>query len=273
MVEFRTAVPLDAHALEIENVGVVRWGHEILADVSLRVPAGGCCVVLGPNGSGKSTLLAVLSGYLWASRGTVCVGGQVYGRVDLATVRRTIGLIETSRSPTFDERMTVREIVATGLFGTIRLPLQEEIPPRAWQRVEAELELFGLGALRDSPLAALSTGEQMKALLARAMVGAAQFLLLDEPTAGLDMGARAACIGVLDRLLSRPEHPTVLMVSHHLDELPRSVDQVVLLKGGRVFADGPADAVLTSENLSRVFDCRVRVWRSDGRYVTSVQDE
>lgn len=263
---------MNAHAIDLENVSVVRRGHSILTDISLRVAPGSCCAVLGPNGSGKSTLLAVLSGYMWPTSGTVCIGGQTYGQVELALVRRRIGLIEPSRSPTFDERMSVREVVATGLFGTIRLPLHEEVSSVAWDRVENEIRSFGLVGLANETFSQLSTGEQMKALLARAMIGAPRLLLLDEPTAGLDMGARAACIGVLDRLLRRPDHPTVVMISHHLDELPCSVDQVVLLKQGHVFRDGSPEVVLTSENLSRLLDCRVEVFRSKGRYVASVND-
>jgi len=238
----------------------------------LRVAPGSCCAILGPNGSGKSTLLAVVSGYLWPTRGTVCIGGQTYGQVELAQVRRGIGLIEPSRSPMFDERMSVREVVATGLFGTIRLPFHEEVPSAAWDRVENEIRSFGLGGLVNEAFSQLSTGEQMKTLLARAMIGKPRLLLLDEPTAGLDMGARAACIGVLDRLLRRTDHPTVVMISHHLDELPSSVDQVVLLKQGSVFGDGPPAAVLTSEKLSRLLDCRVEVFKSNGRYVASVSE-
>jgi iron complex transport system ATP-binding protein len=238
----------------------------------VRVAPGSCCAILGPNGSGKSTLLAVLSGYVWPTSGVVCIGGQTYGQVELARVRRGIGLIEPSRSPMFDERMTVREVVATGLFGTIRLPFQEEIPPKAQNRIKAEIRSFGLGGLADEAFSQLSTGEQMKALLARAMIGKPRLLLLDEPTAGLDMGARAACIGVLDRLLSRSDHPTVVMISHHLDELPCSVSQVVLLKQGRVVGDGPPAAVLTSAKLSRLLDCRVEVFKNNGRYVAGVQE-
>jgi iron complex transport system ATP-binding protein len=238
----------------------------------LQAAPGSCCAVLGPNGSGKSTLLAVLSGYLWPTRGTVRVGGQVYGKVELASVRRTIGLIEPSRSPAFDDDMSVREVVATGLFGTIRLPLDEEISARAQHRIKAEIQSFGLNGLENGPFSRLSTGEQMKVLLARAMIGQPRLLLLDEPTAGLDMGARAACIGALDRLLSRSDHPTVIIISHHLDELPRAVGQVVLLKHGRVYGDGPPEVMLTSEKLSRLLDCRVEVLQSSGRYVASVQE-
>jgi iron complex transport system ATP-binding protein len=228
---------------------------------------------LGPNGSGKSTLLAVLSGYMWPTSGVVRIGGQTYGQVELALVRRGIGLIEPSRSPMFDERMSVREVMATGLFGTICLPLHEEVSSEAWDRVENEIRSFGLAGLANDAFSQLSTGEQMKALLARAMIGKPRLLLLDEPTAGLDMGARAACIGALDRLLSRSDRPTVVMISHHLDELPHSLDQVVLLKQGRVFGDGPPAAVLTSEKLSRLLNCRVEVVKSNGRYVASVQEE
>ncbi len=263
---------MNACAIELHNVSVVRRGRVILAGISLDVAPGSCCAILGPNGSGKSTLLAVLSGYVWPTSGTVRIGGHVYGRVDLAHIRRGIGLIEPSRSPAFDERACVREVVATGLFGTIRLPPHEEVSAGAWERIDEELESFGLGELRDGPFAQLSTGEQMKALLARAMVAEAGLLLLDEPTAGLDMGARAACIGGLERLLGRDRHPTVVIVSHHLDELPRLVDQVVGLKAGRVFGAGPPDAILTSERLSGLFDCRIEVLKSNGRYVAGVRE-
>jgi iron complex transport system ATP-binding protein len=209
---------------------------------------------------------------MWPSSGVVRIGGQTYGQVELAQVRRGIGLIEPSRSPMFDERMSVREVVATGLFGTIRLPLHEEVSSEAWDRVENEIRSFGLGGLANEAFSQLSTGEQMKTLLARAMIGKPRLLLLDEPTAGLDMGARAACIGVLDRLLSRSDRPTVVMISHHLDELPCAVDQVVLLKQGGIFGDGAPEAVLTSARLSRLLDCRVEVFKSNGRYVASVQE-
>jgi iron complex transport system ATP-binding protein len=265
-------VLLNAYAISLENVSVVRWGHPILAGVSLRVAPGACCAVLGSNGSGKSTLLAVLSGYVWPSSGVVRIGGQTYGQVDLARIRRSIGLIETSRSPAFDERMSVRDVIATGLFGTIRLPFHEEVSSEAWDRIRAEIAGFGLGVLEEAAFSQLSTGEQMKTLLARAMIGKPQLLLLDEPTAGLDMGARAGCIGALDRLLNRADHPTVVIISHHLDELPRSVDQVVLLKHGSMFGAGSPDAMLTSEKLGRLLDCRVEVFKSNGGYVASVQE-
>jgi iron complex transport system ATP-binding protein len=261
---------MNAHTVVLDDVSVVRWGRRILCDISLHVPAGSCCAILGPNGSGKSTLLSVLSGYMWPSSGAVSIGGQVFGKVDLAAIRSTIGLIEPSRSPAFDPGMSVRDVVATGLFGTVRLPIRHGRSPQRWRGVDAEIERLGLSDLQNSAFAQLSTGEQMKVLLARAMVAKAGLLLLDEPTAGLDMGARAACIGVLDRLLNRRSHPTVVIVTHHLDELPRWVDQVVLLKQGRIVGQGTAEQMLTSRKLSRLFDCRVEALKSNGRYVAGV---
>ena len=245
----------------------------MLKDVSLQVEPGTCCAILGPNGSGKSTLVSVLSGYTWPSSGSVAIGGPVFGKVELAQVRRGIGLIEPSRSPAFDEPMRVRDVVATGLFGTIRLPIHQEVEPEQWKRVDAEIGQLGLGAMAEAVFSHLSTGGRMKVLLARAMVAQAGLLMLDEPTAGLDMGARAVCVGVLERLLNRKDHPTVVIVSHHLDELPRMVDQVVLLKEGSVFAVAPAEMVLTSARLWGLFDCQVQVIKTNGRYVADVRKD
>jgi iron complex transport system ATP-binding protein len=230
-----------------------------------------CCAILGPNGSGKSALMAVLAGYLWPSAGTVCIDGSVLGQVSLEEVRRTIGLIEPSRAPKFDDWMTVREVVATGLFGTIMLPLREDLSKNQWRRVDAELASVGLHALAGHRYGDLSSGEQMKTLLARAMISDARILLLDEPTVGLDIGSRAACVEALDRLAARTDPPTIVIVSHHLDELPHSVGQVLLMKSGRVFAQGTPEAMLTSSHLSELFGCRIEVFKNDGRFVASAR--
>ena len=265
--------PLHGHAVELRHVTLVRDGHEILHDVDLRIRRGSCCAILGPNGAGKSALVAVLAGFMWPSRGDVLVEGQVFGRVDLSEVRRSIGLVEPSRSPGFASDSTVREVVATGLFGTFMLPIGTDLTGSQRERVDCEMAAMGLGPLAEHAFGRLSTGEQMKTLLARAMVGDVRILLLDEPTAGLDMGMRAACVAALERLSARPAPPTVILVSHHLDELPASVDQVVLLKQGAVFDAGSPAQVLTSERLSRLFGCRVTVMRSHGRFVASVAAE
>lgn len=258
------------YALELRGVNVVRSGKRILDDIHLRVRKHACCAVMGPNGSGKSTLISILSGYDWASSGQVRVNGHLFGRVPLDAVRRGIGLIEPSRSPEFSPLIRVRELVATGLFGTICLPLGRGVTTAQWARVDVEIERLGLNAFRDSLFSRLSTGEQMKVLIARAMLSEPELLLLDEPSVGLDMGARAALIQHIDALQTRTPAPTVLVVTHHLDELPTSVDHVVLLKAGRILAQGRPEDVLTSERMSDLFSCQVRVMCDRGRFVASV---
>ena len=262
---------MSRNAIELKNVGVTRRGNVILAEISLTVEAGSCCAILGPNGSGKSALVAVLAGYLWSSTGTVSVDGRTYGRVDLADVRSRIGLIEPSRAPKFDDRTCVRDVVVTGLFGTIVLPPHRGVTDSQWRRVDEEMASVGLSEISERAYGDLSSGEQMKTLLARAMVSNAKILLLDEPTVGLDIGSRAACVAVLDRLLARSRPPTVVIVSHHLDELPAAVDRIVLMKGGRVVGQGTPDDLLTSAHLTALFGCQVEVIRSSGRFLASVR--
>jgi iron complex transport system ATP-binding protein len=258
-------------ALSLRDIGFVRQGRNILSAVSFDVVKGTCCAIMGPNGSGKSTLAAIISGYTWPSSGEVRLLGKTFGRVDMRTMRSSIGLIETSRGPSFPEYMNVREIVATGLFGVLMLP-DDELLAGQWRKVDREMKTLGIRDLAGKPLAELSSGEQTKVLIARALVARPRLLVLDEPTSGLDMRARAQVVRTLDEVRKRSNPPTIIIVSHHLDELPHRVDKVLLLEDGRVAAFGrPAD-VLTSGNLSRVFDCRIRVVRHSGRFVAAVKN-
>jgi len=258
------------NAIDLHNVSVFRAGHHILTNINWQVEKGQCCAIIGPNGSGKSTLIAVTAGYVWPSAGTVTVFGQKYGTVSLTGVRQKIGLIEPSRMPKFNDSMPLRNIVATGLFGTVLLSPAKRIAPKDWKKIDAEISLLGLQNLADAAFGQLSTGEQMKTLIARAMVSEAGLLILDEPTIGLDIGARATVVQALDKLLSRKNPPTLVIVSHHLDELPTCVHQVLLLKNGTVLVKGSPERVLTSRNLSRAFDCNVNVSRNGRRYISCV---
>ena len=255
--------------IEIENVSVVCDGQAILEDISFNLVGGECLAIIGPNGSGKSTLLALLSGYLWPSTGSVTVAGQVFGKTNLGKLRQSIGLIEPSRMPSFDERMVVREMVATGLFGSLMLPIDCEIGIRDWARVDNEINAVGLNKHAKDSFGLLSTGEKMKAYIARAMVSGPELLLLDEPTVGLDIGARAMFMESLENTMKRYPRPTIVIVSHHLDELPRDVDKVMLMKDGMVFEFGRPEEILTSQKLSVLFDCKVNVFEKDGRYAAS----
>lgn len=261
---------MTANALELANIRWVCQGKVLLDDIHLQVPTGTSCAILGPNGAGKSALIAILSGYLWPTRGQVRIHGASLGRTPVGEVRRGLGLVEPSRSPEFPKRMSTWEVVATGLFGTIVLPLGHPVTDAQETEVEQALEHFGIHTLGRRIFVSLSSGEKMKALLARALVGPTRILLLDEPTVGLDMGMRAASVATLDRLMERPDPPTLVVVSHHLDELPTRLDHLVLIKDGRIQKQGPPGDVLTDRNLSDLFDCTVSVSRQNGRYVACV---
>lgn len=253
-------------ALALDHVSVTRGGVDLLSDINLRLPRGQCHAVLGPNGAGKSVLVSVCAGFTWATSGQVSMNGQVFGETHLSSLRRTVGLIEPSRCPEFPHWMTAFDVITSGIFGSIMPPLGQELTIQQQDLVAGEIETLHLERVCQARFANLSSGEQMKVLLGRALVGQPSLLLLDEPTTGLDIGARAACVAAVEALLQRPHAPAVLMVTHHVDELPAKVDQVMLLKQGRVLQQGEMKDMLTAPWLSQLFDCEVRVRQQQGRY-------
>lgn len=260
-------------AVSLEGVCFSREGREILKDIVWSVGRGECAAIVGANGAGKSTLLALLAGYLWPQEGSVSVLGETFGEIEIARVRERIGVIAPSRLPEIPPWMTVAEIIASGFFGTIVIPPREKISRKKWKSVAEMLRVVGLEERAEESFGELSTGEKMRTLLARAMIARHDLLLLDEPTAGLDLRARVAVIRTLEQLHQRQERPAIIMVTHHLEDLPQSVKKVLLLKQGRIYAQGNAKDVLTSKNLSAVFDCKVEVARRSGHYYTIVRAE
>ena len=257
--------------ISLKNVSVIRDNVKVLSGINWMVLNGQCCAVLGPNGAGKSALVAVLSGYLWPQDGSVSVLGKTYGEVNLQSIRSKIGLIEPSRMPQFDETTPVRDVIATGLFGTVMLPPDKKISKKQWEKTDSQISFFKLQKQKSVAIGTLSTGEQTKVLIARAMVSGPKMLILDEPTSGLDMGNRAIVVKMLNKLHKHKNPPTVIIVSHHLDELPKFLNQVVLLKNGKIIEQGKPQKVLTSSNLSKTFNCKVEVFKNKGRYLSSVR--
>lgn len=247
------------NVIKLENVSVVRQGQTILQGIDWQVKAHQCWAILGANGSGKSTLAGVLCGYIWPADGTVAVLGETFGRTDMARLRSRIGLVEVSRVPQFYPETPVREIIATGLFGTIILPWYKDMGPDQWQVVDCEIKEMGLEEFVEQPFGRLSTGEQAKVLIARAMVSRPQLLILDEPTAGLDIGNRMKVITMLEKLAMRNNPPTVIVISHHVAELPRTITHTLVLKQGQILRQGQCTEVITSEVMSEAFDCPMRI--------------
>jgi iron complex transport system ATP-binding protein len=257
-------------AILLRSVGVVRSNRWILRDINWAVPAGACAAVLGPNGSGKSTLTKVIAGHLWPTAGDVRVLGEHFGEVDLHQLRRGIRLVSSTAPVELDHELTAHEVAMTGFFGT--LGLYDEVSQQMRDDAAGMLDRVGLHPVADHRYNTLSSGERMRCLLARALVIRPQLLMLDEPTMGLDFLAREQVLAAVQSLSTADdEHrPTVLMITHHLEELPPMVSQVLLLSEGQAAAHGSAAEVLRPEVLSPVYHCPMEITHLGGRYYAQV---
>jgi iron complex transport system ATP-binding protein len=260
-----------ANAFELSSVGVRRGESWILRGVDWAVPAGACAAVLGPNGSGKSTLARILACHLWPTEGEASVLGGRLGEANLPDVRKAIRLVQPAGPYDVDPALTAREVALTGFFGTIGL--YDRFSDAMDAEAERLLGQVGLGHVADHAYATLSSGERVRALIARALAVRPGLLLLDEPTAGLDLLAREQVLATVQRLFEASDgaaRPTVVMITHHVEELPPATAHVLLLSEGRVAASGTPEQVLRAEVLSRAYDFEVQVRRSNGRYYVEV---
>jgi iron complex transport system ATP-binding protein len=253
-----------APVLELKDVTYRRDRKQILEGVSFTVREREHWALLGPNGAGKSTVLSFCGAVTFPTAGTVCVLGEQLGHVELAALRRSIGHVNP-RHPLRTPR-TVREVVLSGVTGTIELPLRWQ--PTAAQAARAAdlIGTLGLAAKADTRWPVLSQGERGRTLIARALAADPALLLLDEPSSGLDVAAREQLLETLD-LLERT-HPDIawVLVTHHLEELPTATTHALLLSGGRVVAAGPAAETLTTENVTAAFRHPITVRHDDGRW-------
>ncbi len=257
-------------AIEIRNVSVTRGNRTILRDVSWSVPTGSCAAILGPNGSGKSTLVRVIMGQIWPSRGEVSVLGRRFGETDLNELRESIRLVQANGAVEFDPEETTERVVLTGFFGTIGL--FKETTAAMLSRARKLIKQVGLQKEIQQPFRTLSSGERMRCLIARALVVKPKLLILDEPTAGLDLLAREQVLETVHLLIKQSKSPpTLLLITHHVEELLPETSQVLLLKDGQASAAGPPAKVITAAKLSAVYNCPVRITRRDGRFWWHVQ--
>jgi iron complex transport system ATP-binding protein len=263
------------HAIELRNVSVRRGDTLILRDVSWSVPAGACAAVLGPNGAGKSTLTRILACHLWPTTGEVRVAGGTFGKSSLPDLRKHIRLVQPAGPYDVDPQLTAHEAVLTGYFGSIGLydAVTDEMRGRATEL----LGHVGLAHVASHTYATLSSGERVRSLIARALALRPRLLLLDEPTAGLDLLAREQVLATVQRLIEpagrdarQHEPPTVLMITHHVEELPPVTSHVLLLSEGQVAASGTPEQVLRADVLSRVYRCPLEVRRQGGRFYVEV---
>lgn len=256
-------------AIHLMGVGFRREGRWILDDIHWRVPAGTCAAILGPNGSGKSTLTRIIAGHLWPTVGEVRVLGQTFGEVDLHSLRRELRLVQSSSPVEMDADLTAMEVVLTGYFGT--LGLYDPVSDGMKRRAAEVLDHVGLHQVADHRYTTLSNGERMRTLIARALVVSPRLLMLDEPTAGLDLLAREQILATVQALFDAGgEAPTVLFITHHLEELPPATSQVLILGDGKAISKGSPEQVLREEVLSPVYGCPMQIRQEAGRYYVQV---
>lgn len=256
-------------AIRLNDVGFQRGGNWILREIDWQVPAGACAAILGPNGSGKSTLTRVIAGHLWPSVGQVSVLGEEFGTVDLHQLRRGLRLVQSSGPVEMDPDLTTLEVTLSGYFGT--LGLYDAVTESMRREAADTLDRVGLHGVIDHRFTTLSSGERMRCLIARALVVKPLLLMLDEPTAGLDLLAREQVLATVQALFEEtPDPPAVVFITHHLEELPPATSNVLLLGRGRAVARGAPAEVLRGEILSPVYGCPMDVSRVGSRFYAQV---
>jgi iron complex transport system ATP-binding protein len=260
-----SGAPGAPEVLALRDVSVRHESGTILERLDWTVRGDERWVVLGPNGSGKTTLLRVASLYLHPSSGSVTVDGEELGRADVRVLRTRIGLASPAFGALLRPALTAREAVMTGRYAALE-PWWHDYGADDRARADELLSAFGVGDLGDRTVGSLSSGERQRVLLARAFSGRPVLVLLDEPTAGLDLGGREDLVGRLDALGADPTGPPTVLVTHHVEEIPATTTHVLLLDDGAVVAQGPLDEVLTEPLLSSTFGLALRLERRDGRW-------
>jgi iron complex transport system ATP-binding protein len=250
--------------LSVAGLRIERGGTMILRNVSWRVERGQHWVILGANGSGKTSLLSALTGYLMPTAGEISLLGETYGRSDWRELRKKIGLVSSSIRQMMSDDEPALATVASGKYAMIDFWGQITRAEKARaQRLLREVEC---DHLTDRPWRVLSQGERQRVLIGRALMGRPRVLILDEPCAGLDPAMREHFLQFIQRFGRKGNAPTLLFVTHHVEEIMPVFSHVLLLKEGSVLAAGRKAAWLSSRNLSDAFRARITLAKAGSRY-------
>jgi iron complex transport system ATP-binding protein len=251
--------------LALENVSVVRAGKTILNSVTWSVQANERWVIVGPNGAGKTTLLKIAAAQLQPSSGTARVLGETLGEINVFDLRTRVGFASTAIASRIPNSETVLDAVMTASYAiTGRFKEKyEDVDERRARRV---LNEWHLSEYADRAFGTLSDGERKRTQIARAVMPDPELLLLDEPVASLDIGSREATIKILGGYASHPDAPAIIMVTHHLEEIPAGFTHALVLNEGKITAAGPINSTLTTEKLSEAYGLPLEVVLLAGRF-------
>jgi iron complex transport system ATP-binding protein len=251
--------------LRFAEVDLDRLTTPVLRGVDWMVGPGERWVVLGPNGSGKTTLFELASGYLHPTRGTVDILGHRLGQVDVRRLREHIGLVSTAVAKKLVPAITATDVVVSALHGALEPWWHRYGAPERDRAIQLLVDA-GFAAIVDRPFGVLSDGERQHVLLARALMSDPALLLLDEPAAGLDVGGRERLVASLSRLAADTTAPPMVMITHHVEEIPVGFTHVLLLREGRVVQAGPIPETLTAASLSAAFGLGLVLEGAQGRW-------
>jgi len=249
--------------IRFENVTVIRNGKTILKEIDWNVNKNEHWAILGLNGSGKTSLLNVICGYLYPTSGKVQVLGQEFGKTNIPELRKDIGFISSSLKGQLKNFDTVLSIVLSGKFASIGL--YEAVEKKDVQEARRLMEQLGIEHLEDSAYGVLSEGEKQRVLIARALMAHPKILILDEPCNGLDVIAREEFLEFIEKLAQQEFCPTLIYVTHHVEEVLPCFSHTLLLKDGEVYAQGFSRELLKENTLSEFFGREVTVQEQQNR--------
>jgi iron complex transport system ATP-binding protein len=249
----------------IENAIVARSGKDILGPISFTISESERWVILGPNGAGKSTLLKLLATEIFPTSGSVTLLGKKLGKVDVFELRTRIGVCGSMKHEQIPVDESVKDVVLTAAYAVLGR-WNEDYDLWDESRAAALLTTFGVRELGERLYGTLSDGERKRVQIARALMIDPELLLLDEPTAGLDMGGREDLLARFANFASDERAPVTITVTHHIEEIPVGTTHALLLKNGKVAVSGPVNQVITSEHVSAVFGLQMEVSNSNGRF-------
>src|SRR3954469_12163700 len=251
--------------LELAGVSVRRGKSNLIEDIDWTVEEDERWVVLGPNGAGKTTLLQVASAQIHPTTGVVGILGEVLGTVDVFELRPRIGLTSAALAERIPRGERVHDVVVSASYAVLGR-WREHYDALDHDRADELLAQLGIDALADRTFGTLSEGERKRIQIARALMTDPELLLLDEPAAGLDLAGRESLVRTLSDLARDPYAPASVLVTHHVEEIPAGITHALLLKAGRIVAEGPLRDTLTPENLKAPFDLDIALSEQEGRW-------
>ncbi|MGD9506057.1 MAG: ABC transporter ATP-binding protein [Syntrophobacteraceae bacterium] len=256
----------DDNRISLTDVSFIRKGRLILDAITWEVERGANWVVMGANGSGKTTLLQLLAGYLWPTDGSITVLGRKFGQVDLRELRKNIGWVGSFLQAQIPPAQNPLDLIVSGKYASIGI--YDNPGPEDYEQAEQLAHRLHCGRILDSTYGVLSQGEKQRLLIARALIHNPRLLILDEPCSGLDLAAREQLLTTLENLGRAPDAPTLILVTHHVEEIMPAFTHVLLLKEGKIIARGEKRDALRRDLLKDAFgiDLEVMGGENGGRY-------